>query len=62
VPHHQSEILERSLKKAGVPVIFYTVKGAGHGGFKDPNVQTLTKEFFTKHLKPREPDKRQVIE
>jgi len=51
VPHHQSELLEAALKKAGVPVSFYTVKGAGHGGFRDPNVPKLTKEFFSKHLK-----------
>jgi acetyl esterase/lipase len=51
VPHHQSEILEAALKKAGVPVLFYTVKGGGHGGFKDPNVPRLTKEFFDKNLK-----------
>jgi len=38
VPHHQSELLEAALKQAGVPVTFYTVKGAGHGGFKDPQV------------------------
>jgi acetyl esterase/lipase len=51
VPHHQSVLLEAALKKAGVLVTFYTVKGAGHGGFKDPNVPKLTKEFFDKHLK-----------
>jgi acetyl esterase/lipase len=53
VPHHQSELLEAALKKADVPVTFYTVKGAGHGGFKDPNVPKLTKEFFDKHLKSK---------
>jgi acetyl esterase/lipase len=53
VPHHQSELLEAALKKAGVPVSFYTVKGGGHGGFKDPNVPKLTKEFFEKHLKAK---------
>jgi len=53
VPHHQSELLEAALKKAGVPVSFYTVKGAGHGGFKDPNVPKLTKEFFDNHLKQK---------
>ncbi|MFI5380793.1 MAG: prolyl oligopeptidase family serine peptidase [Tepidisphaerales bacterium] len=31
VPHHQSVLLEAALKKAEVPVTFYTVKGAGHG-------------------------------
>ncbi|MGD8787255.1 MAG: alpha/beta hydrolase [Phycisphaerales bacterium] len=53
VPHHQSELLEAALKKAGVPVSFYTVKGAGHGGFKDPNVPKLTRQFLEKHLKPK---------
>ncbi len=46
VPHHQSELLAAALKKAGVPVTFYTVKGGGHGGFKDPNVPRLTREFL----------------
>jgi acetyl esterase/lipase len=51
VPHHQSELLEAALKKAGVPVIFYTVEGAGHGGFQDPKVPELTREFLAKYLK-----------
>ena len=55
VPHHQSELLEAALKKAGVSVTFYTVKGAGHGGFKDPKVPELTREFLAKHLKPTQP-------
>jgi acetyl esterase/lipase len=54
VPHHQSEILEEALKKAGVPVTLYTVKGGGHGGFRDPNVPRLTKEFFEKNLKNKQ--------
>ena len=52
VPHHQSELLAAALKKAGVPVTFYTVKGGGHGGFTDPNVDRMTREFFATHLKP----------
>ena len=52
MPHHQSELLEAALKKAGVPVTFYTVKGAGHGGFQDPKVPELTREFLAKYLKP----------
>jgi acetyl esterase/lipase len=54
VPHHQSELLEAALKKAGVPVIFYTVKGGGHGDpnfYHDPNVPRLTRKFFEKYLK-----------
>jgi|GEM_PF-215373 len=50
VPHHQSELLEAALKKAGVPVTFYTVKGGGHGGFRDPKVPELTQDFLNKHL------------
>jgi acetyl esterase/lipase len=52
VPHHQSELLEAALKKAGVPLLFYTVKGGGHGQFNDPKVPELVKDFFAKHLKP----------
>jgi len=55
VPHHQSVLLEAALRKAGVPVTFYTVKGAGHGRFNDPKVAELTKEFLAKHLKPAPP-------
>ncbi len=51
VPHHQSELLAAALEKAKVPVTFYTVKGAGHGGFKDPRVNELTREFLKQHLK-----------
>ncbi|MGZ8194673.1 MAG: prolyl oligopeptidase family serine peptidase, partial [Methylosarcina sp.] len=52
VPHHQSELLADALKKADVPVVLYTVKGGQHGGFNDPKVQQLVKEFFADHLKP----------
>jgi acetyl esterase/lipase len=51
VPHHQSDLLEAALKKAGVPVTFYTVKGAGHGRFNDSRVPELTREFLAAHLK-----------
>ena len=50
VPHHQSIILEAALKKAGVPVHFYTVKGGGHGGFTDLKVSELVNAFFKEHL------------
>jgi acetyl esterase/lipase len=52
VPHHQSELLAAALKNAGVPVTFYTVKGAGHGRFNDPKVPEMTRDFLAKHLKP----------
>jgi acetyl esterase/lipase len=52
VPHHQSQLLEQALKQAGVPVLFYTVKGAGHGGLADPRVSELTQAFLARHLRP----------
>lgn len=52
VPQHQSELLATALKQAGVPVTFYTVKGAGHGRFNDPKVVELTGQFLMRHLKP----------
>ncbi len=55
VPHHQSELLAEALKKAGVPATFHTVKGAGHGGFKDPKVSELTQAFLAERLRPAKP-------
>ncbi len=52
VPHNQSQMLYDALKKAGVEVTLYTVPGGGHGGFKDPQVETLVDQFFAKHLRP----------
>jgi len=51
VPHHQSVLLEVALKKAGVPVQFHTVKGAGHG-FHDAVIDEKLMNFFEHHLKP----------
>ena len=50
VPYHQSVLLVDALRKASSPVTFYTVRGAGHGGFTDPKVHELTWEFLEKHL------------
>lgn len=58
VPHHQSELLDAALKKANIPVQFYTVKGAGHGHFKDLQVNMLTNEFFARYLKDNLPDEK----
>ena len=55
VPHHQSQLLEAALNQAGVPVIFHTVQGGGHGRFVDPKVEELTREFLARHLKPTLP-------
>jgi acetyl esterase/lipase len=50
VPHHQSELLVAALQEAGVPVTFYTVVGAGHGGFTDPQIPEMTRAFLARHL------------
>jgi len=50
VPYHQSVLLNNALKSAGVPVTFYTVRNGGHGGFKDPKVASLTRDFLKKNL------------
>jgi acetyl esterase/lipase len=50
VPINQSELLSDALKKAGVEVEFYIVKGGGHG-FRDPMAFEKTDAFFDKHLK-----------
>lgn len=52
VPHHQSELLATALRQAGVPVTCYTVKGGGHGSFRDPQVDELTRAFLAQHLQP----------
>ena len=50
VPLHQSEILEKALKKADVPVTLYVEKGSGHG-LRGPEVGKMVAAFFEKHLK-----------
>jgi len=50
VPYGQSLLLVEALRKAGAEVIFYTVAGAGHGGFTDPQVPELTREFLASRL------------
>jgi acetyl esterase/lipase len=52
VTQHQSERLAAALKKAGVPVTLCTAKSAGHGGFTDPEVHSLTRVFLATHLQP----------
>lgn len=53
VPYHQSTLLRTALRGAGVPVTFYTVVGAGHGGFDDPQIPILVREFLATHLQHR---------
>ena len=46
VPHGQSEILQAELQKAKVKEELYTVAGGGHGGFRDPEVGRIVREFL----------------
>ena len=51
VPFSQSERLARALKDAGVECHFVPVRGAGHGGFRSPEVPRRIRQFFDKHLR-----------
>lgn len=51
VPYHQSTLLVEALRAAGVPVTFYTVVGAGHGYFTDPQTPIIVHEFLAAHLR-----------
>ncbi len=50
VPISQSTEFEAALRKAGIPVILVTVEGAGHGQFRNREVQHRVKTFFERHL------------
>jgi acetyl esterase/lipase len=54
VPFNQSELLVDALKKAGVPITFRPLEGAGHGGpaFSAPEHMREIEAFFDRHLKP----------
>ena len=51
VPLAQSEVFLAALKKAGVDADLHVVKGGGHGGFKDPEVDVRVRAFFDRVLK-----------
>jgi len=46
VPHDQSVRLYKALKKEGVEACFITVTGAGHGGFRNPEVARRIRQFL----------------
>lgn len=54
VPLNQSALLEAAYKKAGAPVEFIIIPGAGHGGtqFLQPRYTIRALTFFQEHLKP----------
>lgn len=51
VPYQQSELLRDALQKAGVPVTFKIIEGAGHG-FGGADIDRQVAAFFDEHLKP----------
>jgi len=51
VPFNQSERLYAALKKVKVECYFVTVDGGGHGGFQNPEVGNLERQFFDKYLR-----------
>lgn len=51
VPYQQSELLRDALHKAGVPVTFKIIEGAGHG-FGGPDIDRQVAVFFDQQLKP----------
>ena len=61
VPYQQSELLHAALTKAGVTSELYIVKGAGHGGFRDPAVVEKVRAFFIKTLKGAAPAGGKVV-
>jgi acetyl esterase/lipase len=52
VPHHQSELLQAALAKAGVPTHLVTVRGGVHsgGGFPAAILAPLIADFFDRYL------------
>lgn len=51
VPFNQSERLAKALRQVGVDTLFVPVAGAGHGGFRSPEVPKRIRQFFDKHLR-----------
>ena len=50
VAYNQSVLLSNRLKLVGVSGEIITVKGGGHGGFKNPRIKELERLFFEVHL------------
>lgn len=51
VPYNQSVLLFEALKKAKIDATMVKIKGAGHGGFSQPEILQTVEQFFDYHLK-----------
>ena len=54
VPYNQSVILHKKLLENGCDSRLITVKGGGHGGFRNDTIQKITEKFFAKQLLGKE--------
>jgi acetyl esterase/lipase len=52
VPHHQSELLDAALRKAGVRVRFVTIRGGPHGGRTVTEGLPLALDWLVGELRP----------
>ena len=52
MPHHQSELLDAALRKAGVPVRLVTIEGGLHGADTEAKGFDQAMAFLTERLKP----------
>jgi dipeptidyl aminopeptidase/acylaminoacyl peptidase len=51
VPHHQSELLDEALRKAGVPVRLVTIEGGPHGGATVKQGLPIALDWLTQQLR-----------
>ncbi|MBT7982899.1 MAG: alpha/beta hydrolase fold domain-containing protein [Akkermansiaceae bacterium] len=54
VPYNQSVIFHKKLLENGCNSTLITVKGGGHGGFKNDTIQKITEKFFAEQLLGKE--------
>lgn len=51
VPHPQSVAFNKALEAAGVDSVLLTIKGGGHGGFRNREIQDHVVGFLNHHLR-----------
>jgi len=54
VPYNQSVIFHKKLLENGCNSTLVTVKGGGHGGFRNDTIQKITEKFFAEQLLGKE--------
>lgn len=51
VPYAQAGEIHAALQKAGVPSLLQAMSGAGHGGFRSPELDRRVRQFLDRHLR-----------